>query len=265
MNGFIYFFPGKTAESVLDRATSTINAELLEAHGLIEVFGDSVHSPTHCVIAHTKQGPDGSPGVTVYLKPIGEEIGESPSYGIYAGEEQEWQLFEIDGKPLWVGYCKESPPNEESLRRSDAYFSYRFNDSIGGNWMLPIVRSPDLDRGNLPMDYSFDNTGKLIRQLKAKHKAIWDLAGEAENYLCGKEPPEGQSKKGEEWVVQVALRFLQLNYRIWKPELSLLAQLGCTVLDNSVSVQALMFGTDFFLRQEHAEFQKKSETQDPDT
>jgi hypothetical protein len=165
----------------------------------------------------------------------------------------------LDRGQFWIGWEKANAPSHDDLARKGQAAGYRLHDQHGNQWVLPIVRSP-VDRGTLPLEYSFSPEGELIKKVKKQHERYWELAGEAMDYLIANgevDQEEIDQRWPEEWVIRSAVEFLGINYRIGIHEIAALCEAGRAVVDTDFAIQVFYAVTDWEKVTQSEDFLKK--------
>jgi len=236
MPGFYHFLPGATKADI--PTSGKLSLDVLARHGLDDVLADCLVVPDQCVVWHGV-GPTGESGALLYPRP---KTGTDPKQWHYVADIQTW-LPVADGSQRWIGWQTDSPPGPEDLERRFVHHAYSLKDSLDRDWLVPMVRSPDPQRGSLPVDYTFNGTGELVRRTKPEHQRLWDLTGEiVDSYIKG----EGE-KRDELWQVKAAIEILSCNYRLGTGELQALYECGCGLLDTQRVGLILLMACDWEL------------------
>ena len=224
MSCFLYFLPGVKAADISDG--SKINVELLKKWKLDYVLSDCKKVPDH-LAARDAKGPEEKDGVVLTV----HSQGESGAWG-YQPRRQEWREAQ-DGSGKWIGWSKDSRPSPESLKKRDALISkWIISDSHGNDWEVITARSGD-GAGMLPCDYAWKQ-GKMVSIVNPIYRGLFDLSGEVfDHYATIVADEEGELREGlrsEEFLAQAAVTVLGVNYRIGVAEVTILQELGFSLI-----------------------------------
>jgi len=246
--GFYYFIEG-----LKETPSGVLPADVVELHRL-QSLSDCLSIPAQLVVS-TAKGPSGRSGHVLYPKPAN---GSQPRFYSYNPDGQTWIPR---GDKLWIGWDSINPPTPEELIRRKPAGGMMLTDEFDRKWCIPVVRSP-IDRGSLPLDYTFDPDGSVVKRIKPIHERIWDLSGRAHEYLMqvGAVPQDKiESEFPESWVIQTAVEFLGINYRVGIHEAAAFVEMGQTVLDTDLAMYIFRAVTDFAKVEEATDFLKKKE------
>ena len=234
MAGFYYFLEG-----LKETPSGVLPADVVELHRL-QSLSDCLSIPAQLVVS-TAKGPSGRSGHVLYPKPAN---GSQPRFYSFNPEQQTWIPR---GDKLWIGWDSINPPTPEELIRRKPAGGMMLTDEFDRKWCIPVVRSP-IDRGSLPLDYTFDPDGSVVKRIKPIHERIWELSGRAHDYLLkvGEVPQDKiEAEFPESWVIQTAVEFLGINYRVGIHEAAAFVEMGQTVLDTDLAMFIFRAVTDF--------------------
>lgn len=246
MAGFYYFIEG-----LKETPSGVLPTEVVELHRL-QSLSDCLSIPAQLVVS-TATGPSGRSGHVLYPKPANNS---QPRFYTYNPDGQTWIPR---GDKLWIGWDSINPPTPEDLLRRKPAGGMMLTDEFDRKWCIPVVRSP-IDRGSLPLDYTFDPDGSVVKRIKPIHERVWELSGRAHEYLMkvGSVPHEKiESEFPEEWVIRTAVEFLGINYRIGLHEAAAFVEMGKTVLDTDFAMFVFRAVTDFGKVEEASDFLSK--------
>jgi len=187
MRGFLYFIPGLSAASADD----------IDTLGLSDVLG--AFAFRGCSVGPV---PDGAGGVVVASNDVA--IGYHP-------EKQVWR----DCGAFWIGWERDAMPDERDLRRDKTLPGIECELRPGCNWIIPPAAW-------LPRFATWDNSGCWVEELEPEYVAVAALGDRVREHLRilqGKE--EGEPMTFAE-LLDIAVAYLALNYRIGKHEASAL-------------------------------------------
>ena len=197
MSGFFYWIPGRTSISV---------AELVEM-GLGYAIEDT-RTPRGC-----DKGPDGHRGVCVCHGANADgRLGYWP-------EKQTWR--QVPSSDLWVGMYTDDPPGPDSLARKDQIDGEWLKLDDGRQWLAPTARKRFEADGelfwsyNVPRRLTLDESGAWVPgDVKPRYQRLWQDALRCEaSVIDGSDVVD---------LDELAIRALQINYRISAVELDLL-------------------------------------------
>jgi hypothetical protein len=239
--GFLYYVTSRAA----------MNKASLEALGLGPVFGKG-SVPNVGVTG----GPDGKNGVVFVCGP---EPGQESQVAGYFPDKQEWVECVTDG--YWLGWAKGAKPGPEDLARASMIPGYvgKLNDD--GEFLIPILVS-DCQETAVPKALSRGTSGKWDQETPLpQYAALCRDAEEAlpplkallwpEDTPDDEDPPEPLSREA---MVDLAIRGLQVNYRLGPAEVNVL---GLLTTHNIASIVALMI--DIHAAREMSEASKKND------
>jgi hypothetical protein len=229
--GFMYFVEDSDALE-----GETISLDLLERKNLTARPKRSI--PSHA-IHDWVVGPNSKKGHFLYFK----TAGKPPVKQGYNANSQVW----IDRGDLWVGWDKSNLPTPQDLVKPSPIGGWQLKDQTDREWILPLLRSPVV-RDTLPVDFTFDNDGKVLRVRKPGFEAVWDLAGEATDYLLALGEVDGdtiEAEYSEQWVITSAIEFMAINYYLGPHEVSAFHAMGLPILDEAFAHAVFHAVTDF--------------------
>ena len=246
MAGFYYFLEG-----LKETPSGVLPTEVVELHRL-QSLSDCLSIPAQLVVS-TSAGPSGRSGHVLFAKAANNS---QPRFYSYNPDQQTWIPR---GDNLWIGWDTINPPTPEDLLRRKPAGGMMLTDEFDRKWCIPVVRSP-VDRGSLPLDYTFDPDGSVVKRIKPIHERVWELSGRAHEYLMsvGAMPQEKlEAEFPEEWVIRTAVEFLGINYRIGLHEAAAFVEMGATVLDTDFAMYVFRAVTDFGKVEEATRFLEK--------
>ena len=147
----------------------------------------------------------------------------------YFPEKQTWK--QIPGKDVWCGYYTEAMPTPEELARDEPIPGVWIELDGGGKWQAPIARKRFEDDGelfwsyNVPRRLTLDEGGEWVPgEVKPRYQRLWADAERTEQAVIdGAEVDD---------LDAIAIRALQINYRVSAIELDLLG-----IYDESLRVR----------------------------
>lgn len=248
MAGFIYWFPGTRADVVNN---DKLRDSLLHECGLSTSLADcrsvDLTNNTESVITGSSCGPDGKPGCLVYPKHVD---GSDPEIGWgYFPEQQTW----LQRRGFWIGWDKQRPPEPEDLERQHVYSSHIITDAHNRRWKIATIRALG-EQQCLPVDYYYDADGCQHKAVKIEYRNLWELAGEVFDSF-NRDARMDIKEDRESWLVDAALTFLGLNYRVGRHEVTALREAGRGIMDTMWVVTINTVAIDWATYLEH---QKKS-------
>lgn len=223
---FHYFIPGQGMDSFAPGRK--VSQTQLEAVGLGHLYGSVSRGVT---LGEAKI--DGRSGVLMT-----PNLGDQPApITSYCPDSQTW----ISHGRIMIGWDTSCPPTAEVLAKKVQVFGYQLLAG-GSQWVIPLARSP---RGisNIPQDYRFGDDGKPAPQRRADYEWLWELSGEVWDYWH----TERGIERGETWLVEQALRIMQVNYFIGQPEVNAFSVMGRPLLDqiNIAAITLALIDNDF--------------------
>lgn len=255
MAGFYYFIPGNPDRLVTADGARLSESAIREA-GLWTVFSDAMVVPRDVIVQHVEmpQPPFNGCGVMLYPK----ANGVVPRVKVLMPSKQEW----VQAKGYWIGWERGALPAPDDLRRTKVYSAYDLLDDHDQAWMIPIVRSPNPARGSLPVSYGFDlATEQYVQHVKATHQPIWDLCGEIVDRVIKRV----SSFPETEWLIDAALRILQVNYRITRAGIEMLRRNGNDLLESQRVMNIMLLACDWELLEEYEQKKTDSTSTAPDS
>lgn len=203
----------------------------LEAVGLGHLYGSVSRGVT---LGEAKI--DGRSGVLMT-----PNLGDQPApITSYCPGSQTW----INHGRIMIGWETDFSPTAEVLAKPIAQqvpstFVLPAADTV---WTIPVARS---SRGHafLPTYYEWPEEGPPVQKRRPDFDWLWQIACEVWDYWN----TEGGNGKPEEWLAEVALKVLQVNYYIGRPELTAFAAMGKILLDkvNVAVVCMILIDGDF--------------------
>lgn len=221
------FFPGATKEQLVSPDGESLRADYFSAiPPVCELLAGAKHVPNDAMVGDVGRGagPGDQSGAVLTLPPSNRPadfVGNAPG-------RQHW----IDCGGWWLGCMNEATPTPQDLERPTQIPGYMVRDSDGHEWRVPIARAPKHPLGSLPQFFTFDRDGAPVASVAKSHLWLWELSGKiAEAYAreCATEFPQ---------LVRWALQILQVNYRIDRHVVNLLAERGRNVL-TQITVNAI--------------------------
>lgn len=213
------FFPGIAKTQLTSADGEKLNRDFFASiPTLAELLAGVVDIPNHAMVSDTGKGagPGGNSGAVVTLPPSdrpAEFIGFDPK------GRQHW----LDCGGWWLGCMKDAPPTPQDLERASQITGYLIKDGDGKEWRVPIARAPKYPYGTLPQFFTFSPTGATIANVAKTHLWLWELSGKiAETFAAEK----AEAAQLAAWSLQI----LQVNYRIDRNVVNLLAELGRNIL-----------------------------------
>ena len=120
--------------------------------------------------------------------------------------------------------------------------------------------------GSLPVEYGFDPDGKVINRICREFKNVWELSGEALDYLQASFA-ETVVELSESWpedrLVKMALSFLGVNYRVSLHEMAAMFELDRAVFDTEFITSVLVAVTNWPVWVEFLESKTEDEKKKP--
>lgn len=229
--GFYYWFPIERNKLVNER-TGRLNLDTLASFEAAYLFEGRDVVPDQTVWLAT-EGPGGNLGVLLYPKPVGEA--ELPKC-FYDPDSQDWVRF----KGYWIGRQNDSLPKPADLfRRRPLIGGYWVTDRNGNDWRIPCVRAKSESESSLPKVYGFDADGNYLAKIREQDQAIWELAGDAIDYLLRRKELK------DEQVNRMAISFIGANYHLGVGEVYALATWGYEFLETEFVCKLLACVTDW--------------------
>jgi len=191
----------------------TVSREILASRGLAESWRDvrTLDDVARCEVIGA--GPDGHPGLCVSALPV--VVREPPRrLGFYPDEKA--IVWEQLGPDLWGAIDREFPPTPEDLARPKLTAGHAVMLDDGRMWVVPVIRRFDGGCG-LPQRAWWDSSGQFCLDPKPDYRELWEMSAEAEALFS-----TPGAKITYERGIAMALAFLGLNYRIGKPEQTLI-------------------------------------------
>lgn len=214
-----YFLPGATKGDLCEES-GKIRQQVLRDRGIAEALRDLVQVPRDAVLTGVQHGPDGGGGLLITPVRFDGQV----ACCCYVADKQIWR--EVGNS--WMGTTSSEPVTPGDLQRRRVFLGYQVGDN-DVLWLVPIARSDDTSRISLPQDITFRD--KLaVKTLRAQYSHLWDLAGQILDWTSGVESPATE----EQWRIHAALTVLNCNYRLWRDECNLAAEVGSTVLDTQL-------------------------------
>ena len=205
----VYFFPRVSRSAIVDG--NRLRASFLAERGVAAAFVGitDVQRQTSCYDLPGR-GPGGHSGLI--LQVLGDP---APVRVGFAGEHQRW-IEHPAGCDCWVGVDTEYPPTPADLA-IDAPRGYPLTLGDGQTWKVPVVRSVEPAREQLPYDfvYGADGQPELVRA----ESRLWELAAEGWNHLYER---AAHPTISTETLLELCLGALALNYRLGKVEQTVL-------------------------------------------
>ena len=221
--GFLYYAPGKTA----------INRATVDSMGLGPVFGNP---SLPCV--HTTTGPDGKGGMVFCPGPEG---GHPSIKAGYFKDKQTWRS--CDGGKFWLGYYTADRPTPRGLARAATVGRFAPPLGDGSRWMIPVAVSGwDPESIDLPMTLALGDSGRFDKRIpRPEFHALCQDAERATEvfkvaFNIGEPPEEEPEPMSPEDLADLAVRALQINYRVGKWEVNELGLLTTTNVGTIVGV-----------------------------
>ncbi len=241
MTAFFYYVPDP---EVVKEKQGRVDTDRLASFGLEATFDGWEKWPDK-TIKHTCENAEGVLGTVLYPRPAGET---DPPFVTYR-EEFTWHKF----RDIEIGYDPNDLPQPEDFQKDVIHPGYLQEDIRGGVWHIPIIRS-NYNQYSLPTVFGYDEQGEFVTRRRKQDEHLWDLAGQVIDGFMG------GSDMNDETMAQIALTFLQVNYRIGRPEIFALFQAGVDMFDASFVAGTLVKAIDM---RSVDEFQKKSDRQSP--
>jgi len=241
----VYFFPGVRESAVVQ--ANRLRASFLRERGVAAAFAGitDVRAQTSCYELPGR-GPGGQAGLV--LQVVAPRPGVEPPVNIgYAGEVSQAWHERPAGCDCWVGIDKTWPPTPAELAIGTPT-GYPLELGDGQTWKVPIVRSVQPERSQVPFDYVFDGSGRLVIEQQAS--PLWDLAEEGWNHYFHRAQHPTIST---EILVALCLGALALNYRLGNVEQTVLRLVNSR--NWSRCMELLL---DAPLLEEHAALEKKT-------
>jgi len=242
MAGFLYYIPGETGASML--GGDTLHADRLERYGLAEVLADARRVPDQVtLIDQHRAGPDGGAGVILYPVPADPAPARAPRKLGHDRSTQAW----TEAGPYWLGNDRERLPTAADLLRRSALPLLPAGpcldvpDRLGNRWRVPVARSPGDAMGHLPRAYTFGAGGQVVQALRADQRRLWELAGEIFDDVYG----TGSVERTRQ--VEILSEVLGITYRLGRPEIARLIELGRLEIDDQFLGLAFSVLVDFGL------------------
>jgi len=212
----LYFFPRTRADEVTQ--ADRFKLGFLEKRGVAPAFaGIESVSQQASLFECTGKGPGGGTGMFLTVVPNGVaplRLGHYPEFQIWAERPA--------GADCWVAIDREHPPQPHELAIGQPKgHSVKLGD--GNTWTVPIIRSPQGGRSQLPSDFIYDGNGnpQIVRDPATDR--LWELAGEVWDHTVDRANhplmPAGS-------VMELALGSLAMNYRVGRVEATLLRLFG---------------------------------------
>jgi hypothetical protein len=197
----VYFLPNVSPGQVVDATgpAGKINRKVLQAHGLLGIFGDL----------------RGKGDITISNGKVEGKSGCLLAYGAPDKFTNPASLEWIEG-PAWIGYDKDNPPTEEDLRRKRLVGGYKIEGEDGQSWQVPIIRRPD-DSTELPCDMYYE-VGVLKEPVKEAYKEFWDATAEVASWFFNDSGEFGGDSFSKQKAFDLAVQALGINYRFGHQE-----------------------------------------------
>lgn len=159
------------------------------------------------------QGPDGHPGLCISALPV---VGREPPRRMGFYPQESAIVWEQLGPDLWGAIDAEFSPTPSDLARPRLTAGHAVSLDDGREWIVPVIRRWDGGCG-LPQRAWWNALGEFRLDPKPDYRDLWEQSAEAEA-LFG----TPGAKIPYEHGIAMALAFLGLNYRLGKPEQTLL-------------------------------------------
>lgn len=217
MRGMIYFIPN----------AKVVCRELLEIHGLQTLV-------TSAQSRETMRGPNDGPGLLV-------ASGNLPADQMsFAPDRQTWK--KRFGSDAWIGIDLDAPKQlHRDLLRDKQVRGQSIILSDGNAWLVPVLRSFDANQLDGPFAYRVNlervleqdpETGRMVPgDVIPQYEDVWEQALEIGDCLL-KQVTQGANAAtlDDELLEDFVANVLHINYRLHKPELSLLKLLTTETL-----------------------------------
>lgn len=158
-------------------------------------------------------GPDGLNGCIISETP-GARIGYYP-------DDQEW--CESENGAYWIGFFKTAKPCPNDLARKEQYGGHLVKLADGSEWLVPVVRI--LCGGtSLPQAVKWGKNGEIIQEILPQYVELCRVGEEISEHVL----EHGTISGTTEYLANIAVSALQINYKIGKWEASALSILTTT-------------------------------------
>jgi len=186
----------------------TVTAQCIDSAGLAGLF------ETQIAQRYSTAGPGGKECVLFAAADIDVKL------LYFKPNEQSWKES-INGK-YWLGFYKDSPPTEKTLRRKKQLAGHEVELADGNKWLVPVARI--ITGGSkLPQTLIFGKDGEVVAeaipkyaQFSAKVEKLW------EDFRSEFDGEKKQPKLTSKEQIEVAVEALGFNYRVGMEEVNLL-------------------------------------------
>jgi hypothetical protein len=213
------FFPGVAKDQLVSTDGEKLNRDFFaNIPPLAELLAGVVNVPNDAMVSDAGRGsgPGGHSGAVVTLPPSNRPadfVGNAPG-------RQHW----VDCGGWWIGCMVDAVPTPQDLERPTQIPGYLVKDADGHEWRVPVARALRHPLGSLPQFFTFGADGRPIANVAKSHLWLWELSGKiAEAYAS-----DGAADFTQ--LVRWAMQILQVNYRIDRRVVNLLAERGRNVL-----------------------------------
>lgn len=248
MAQFLYYLPSTRAADVAQGGVLLPAA--LERFGLRETLGDVVRAERDASLFELAgRGPDGAGGLILVPRATSGDLPRR--LGFYPAEQrwERWEPQRPDQSPVWVGVEHGPPPGPADLQRTETIAGHEVLLADGQRWTVPIYRRPyqGAEFGELPRAVRWSPDQRLQVVTKPEYQRLWDRGGQIWDVCLS-------NQVGDDQIAEWSLEALAVNYRLGRPEISILGLLDSTnwrqVLEATVDVP--------LIRQVWEEQQKKT-------
>ena len=225
MPSFKYFFKGETRGSASKHGV--ISDDFLDRWKLNHLARKPLELTKDCVIDENFKGLDNAgAGLVLNFAGFGTNI--------TATIDRDDQWLDL-GDGLWIGW-KEAKPAPPDLQHPE-FISMGWVITSAGDWTVPVARS---ERAvTIPQSFVPTRDGKWETQVVDSYRDYWELSGYIEEMWNG----EREIPLTEQ--AELALKCLQVNYRIGWSELQAMASYGQNVLTETSIARILMVCCDY--------------------
>lgn len=245
----IYFFPRVPIKELI--LNDRLNAARLAKYDLAEILGDLTAQQVSKQDL-TGAGPGEASGAMITVNPGGK----APQRMGYVPQFQTWTKVRIEPE-LWIGVDKEYPPGPQDLARPRLIPGHNVPLADGHDYVIPVIRGVRGDTG-LPEDMFRGPDGEFAREIKPAYRQLWEDTQPVWDFLYGDAGAAEPGSMEYPDVLDLAVRFVGINYRYGAAEQAVLRLIDSTADTWQAVFHAVVDGP--FLEMA-IEAQKKSESQ----